>query len=115
MLQLLDGVGPARARRILHALRPDRRARTEPRTGRAGCEQVPDGSRAARGGLFAALREARSQPPRSAGTCVEGLCAAIVPLVRLRYHDGAIRVGDLEQLAAAARRRPSCAASSPSW
>ena len=41
-----------------------------------------------------------------AGTCVEGLCEAIAPLVRLRYHDGAIRVGDLEELAAAARAAP---------
>ena len=34
---------------------------------------------------------------------MERLCEAIVPLIRLRYHDGEIRVGDLEQLAAAAR------------
>ena len=105
VLQLLDGVGPARAKRILHALRPDGGGTGEDWAGRlrAGARRLACSTRAS---LFAALREARSQPPRSAGTCVEGLCAAIVPLVRLRYHDGAIRVGDLEELAAAARAAP---------
>ncbi len=115
VLQLLDGVGPARARKILHALRPpaaDEAAAGGHASGehaaggehwRAGCEQVPEGSREHAARLFEALREARSLPGQGAGPCVERLCESIVPLIRLRYHDGEIRVGDLEQLAAAAR------------
>ena len=104
VLQLLDGVGPARARGILQALR--RHGAGGEEDWRAGCRQVPEGSRAHAARLFAALRQARAQAPRSTATRVEGLCEAIAPLVRLRYHDGAIRVGDLDGLAAAARAAP---------
>ena len=37
------------------------------------------------------------------GAQVERLCPAIAPLIRLRYLDGAVRMGGLDQLAAAAR------------
>ena len=39
----------------------------------------------------------------TAGVQVERLWAAITPLIRLRYPDGAVRVSDLEQLVLAAR------------
>jgi DNA helicase-2/ATP-dependent DNA helicase PcrA len=104
VLQLLEGVGPARAKRILRALLPDGAGNGEQWA--AGHEQVPAGSSAGAGRLFAALRGARSQPAPRPGTCVEGLCEAIAPLIRLRYHDGATRIGDLEELAASARGAP---------
>ncbi len=112
VLQLLDGVGPARARRILQALRGERAPDGAPRVAAGGedwgaaSEQVPEGSRAHAASVFTALRRARSEPQPCAGTRVEGLCEAITPLVRLRYPDGEIRVGDLEGLAAAARGAP---------
>ena len=116
VLQLLDGVGPARARRILQALRGGHVADGSPGAAagttaggehwEAASEQVPEGSRAHAASLFNALRRARSAPQPVAGTRVEGLCEALAPLVRLRYPDGAIRVGDLEPLAAAARTAP---------
>ena len=100
MLQLLDGVGPARARRILQrCAHPGRAPSTA--AGRLPAA-APEGSREHAARLFEALHAARSMPGRTRAQ-VEGLCEAIVPLIRLRYHDGAIRVGDLEQLAAAAR------------
>jgi len=101
VLQLLDGVGPTRSRGILRALRPDGGVGEE--DWEAGCREVPEGSRGHAEHVFAALRDARSGPERNAGTRVEALCEAIAPLIRLRYHDGAIRVGDLGELAAAAR------------
>ncbi len=104
VLQLLDGVGPARAGRILRALRPRDGQGEEDWV--AAREQVPGGSRTLAVGVFEALRCARSQAQPCAGAHVEALCAAIEPLIRLRYHDGAIRVGDLEELAAAARAAP---------
>ncbi len=117
VLQLLDGVGPARARRILQALRGGHVADGSP-----GCRGGHHG-RAASTGRRRASRFRRApvptpracsppcaaparQPQPVAGTRVEGLCEALAPLVRLRYHDGAIRVGDLEALAAAARTAP---------
>jgi len=110
VLQLLDGVGPARARRILEALHGEGPGGREGPGGggdwTAAGEQVPEGSRAHAVQLFGALRRARSEPPPCPGTRVEGLCEAIAPLIRLRYHDGAVRVGDLEELAAAARSAP---------
>jgi DNA helicase-2/ATP-dependent DNA helicase PcrA len=116
VLQLLDGVGPARARRILQALRGGHVADGSPGAApgttaggehwEAASEQVPEGSRAHAASLFTALSRARAAPQPVAGTRVEGLCEALAPLVRLRYPDGAIRVGDLEALAAAARTAP---------
>ena len=121
LLQLLDGVGPTRARRILHTLRgagggeaesgggyrPGEPEGERPRRGiehlGPALEHVPAGSREQAAALFAALHEARADGPASAGSQVERLCAALAPLIRLRYPDGAVRVGDLEQLSAAAR------------
>ncbi|HEY4451960.1 MAG TPA: ATP-dependent helicase [Solirubrobacteraceae bacterium] len=114
LLQLLDGVGPIRARRVLDALRGgDADARPGERSGAPALERweaaaihVPEGSLAQATALIEALRAAGAQAPASTGVQVERLCAAIAPLIRLRYPDGAVRVGDLDQLALAARSAP---------
>jgi DNA helicase-2/ATP-dependent DNA helicase PcrA len=151
LLQLLDGVGPIRARRVLDGLRPA--AGEPPELGRwaIAAEHVPETSRGHADVLFGALagdcgspaeetsgretagvapgsglresavtapsagpREsagvAPSAGPReSAGVRAERLCAALAPLIRLRYADGAQRVVDLDQLVGAARGAESLA------
>ena len=105
LLQLLDGVGPAR-RAVLD---PARRARS-PDLGRwrEAAVHVPDSSREHADALMARSRsragEISVRAGRAlAGALVEALCAAIAPLVRLRYPDGVARAYDLDQLAASAR------------
>jgi DNA helicase-2/ATP-dependent DNA helicase PcrA len=102
VLQLLDAVGPARARRILDALRAPGGGPPEPRRWHCAAAQVPECSREQAAALFDALAAAAADG-NSAGTHVEQLCAALSPLIRLRYSDGAARVADLDQLIAAAR------------
>jgi len=127
VLQLLDGVGPTRAARMLDALRgagagaaagpgteagaaagpgaeaapaaptPDLRRWSE------AAVHVPEGSREHADTLIAALTAASREAAAETGELVEALCAAIVPLIRLRYPDGAVRAYDLDQLAASAR------------
>jgi DNA helicase II / ATP-dependent DNA helicase PcrA len=106
LLQLLDGVGPIRARRVLDALRAG--AGEAPELGRweQAAAHVPDSSRAHAGAVIEALRTSGQRARTSTGEQVERLCAAITPLIRLRYPDGTVRVGDLEQLAAASRSAP---------
>ncbi len=104
LLQLLDGVGPIRARRILDALRGP--AGGAPELGRwsEAATHVPESSLAhAHGVIDALVAGGEAAPGSGAGAQVEGMCAALAPLIRLRYPDGAVRVGDLDQLAAAAR------------
>jgi len=109
VLQLLDGVGPMRARRIIDRLRED--------GGRAGSpdelrldrwtgarEHVPDAACAHGDALIGAVRASR-EPGRSAGARAELLRDALAPLLRLRYPDGAVRLLDLDQLVAAAQQR----------
>jgi DNA helicase-2/ATP-dependent DNA helicase PcrA len=103
LLQLLDGVGPTRARRILEALSAANGAVADPAGLAAADEHIPARSRPHAAALFAALRRAGADPRSGAGPQVEGLCAALAPLIRLRYPDGAVRVEDLDQLALAAR------------
>ncbi len=103
VLKLLDGVGPTRARRILETLRASPDGPPELERWAAAAEHVPEGSREHAGAVFAALIETGAGSADSAGTQVERLCAAIAPLIRLHYPDGAVRVSDLEQLALAAR------------
>jgi DNA helicase II / ATP-dependent DNA helicase PcrA len=102
VLQLLDGVGPVRARRLLDALRAP--GGGPPQLGRwpHAAGHVPERARKHAASLFAALACA-ADGGESAGARVEGLCEALSPLIRLRYGDGAARVADLDQLAAAAR------------
>jgi DNA helicase-2/ATP-dependent DNA helicase PcrA len=102
-LQLLDGVGPIRARRILDALRPAECAPPELGRWDVAAIHVPESSRDQATAVIAALAAAGAGAEAPAGEQVERLCTAIEPLIRLRYADGGVRVGDLEQLAAAAR------------
>ena len=103
LLQLLDGVGPIRARRVLDALRPPGGGPPELSRWPEAAVHVPESSLAHAGALIEALAGAGAGSSASTGTQVERLCAALAPLIRLRYPDGAVRVGDLDQLVAAAR------------
>ena len=103
LLQLLDGVGPIRARRILDALRAP--AGGPPELGRwpLAAAHVPESSRERAAAVIDALAGAAGGAGVTTGARVERLSAALAPLIRLRYPDGAIRVGDLDRLVAAAR------------
>jgi DNA helicase-2/ATP-dependent DNA helicase PcrA len=100
LLQLLEGVGPATARRALDLLlaapQGDRYA-SWPSARRV----LPAHARATADALVAALRDAREE--RQAGVRAERLRDVIAPLVESRYPDGAIRILDLDQLVTAAR------------
>jgi DNA helicase II / ATP-dependent DNA helicase PcrA len=99
VLQLLDGVGPATARRALDQLVaaghgdwinswPKARA------------QLPSAARETADALVAALHETRDE--LRAGVRAERLRDSLAPLIEARYPDGPIRLADLEQLVAAA-------------
>jgi DNA helicase-2/ATP-dependent DNA helicase PcrA len=103
VLQLLDGVGPTRARRVLDVLRPDGGGAPEPERWPQAVEHVPESSREQAAALIGGLAGAGAGAAVSTGTRVERLCEAIAPLIRLRYLDGPVRVEDLDQLVAAAR------------
>jgi DNA helicase II / ATP-dependent DNA helicase PcrA len=121
LLQLLDGVGPIRARRILEALRPEGGGAPELERWAVASEHVPEAVRGHADAMFRALaRDAglasesvggpeRVRRPETAGVRAERLCAALAPLIGLRYADGAQRLADLEQLVAAARGAESLA------
>jgi DNA helicase-2/ATP-dependent DNA helicase PcrA len=99
VLQLLDGVGPVTARRVLDVLvaaGPDALdAWPQAR------ERLSAPAREAADPLVAALRNARAA--ERAGVQAEGLRDALAPLITARYPDGPIRLLDLDQLVAAAR------------
>jgi DNA helicase-2/ATP-dependent DNA helicase PcrA len=101
LLQLLDGVGPVRARRILDGLRAP--GGGPPELGRwpDAAEHVPPGSLEHASAVIDALAETTSEA--TAGACVEQLCEALTPLIRVHYPDWAARVNDYEQLLAVAR------------
>jgi DNA helicase-2/ATP-dependent DNA helicase PcrA len=103
LLQLLDGVGPIRARRVLDALRAPGGGTPELERWPTAAQHVPESSLAHATAVFQALVHAGVESEASTGAQVEQLCAALAPLIRLRYPDGAIRVGDLDQLVAASR------------
>jgi DNA helicase-2/ATP-dependent DNA helicase PcrA len=103
LLQLLDGVGPIRARRVLDALRPADGAAPELGRWAQAQSHVPPDSLEHAGALIDALAAAGAGSSESTGAQVERLYAAIAPLIRLRYADGAVRVSDLDQLVALAR------------
>jgi DNA helicase-2/ATP-dependent DNA helicase PcrA len=106
LLQLFEGVGPVRARRILEALRPPGGGAPLLERWPAAAEHMPESAVAHAAAVIGALAAAGSGAQASTGSQVEGLCAALAPLIRLRYPDGGARLGDLEQLAAAARGAP---------
>ncbi|MBV8953298.1 MAG: ATP-dependent helicase [Solirubrobacterales bacterium] len=102
VLQLLEGVGPVIARRVSDALV----------TGGAGLEgwggareHLPASARGPADTVLAALARGEG----AAGTQAECLRDAIAPLIKARYPDGVLRLGDLDQLVAAARAAPDLA------
>ncbi len=103
LLQLLDGVGPIRARRVLDALRPDGGGAPQLSRWPQAAAHVPEGSLAHAAALIDALAAAGAGSSASTGAQVERLCEALVPLIHLRYADGAVRASDLDQLVAIAR------------
>jgi ATP-dependent DNA helicase UvrD/PcrA len=100
LLQLLDGVGPVLARRVLERLLAaapvDAAAMLERWT---ALDFVPASAREPGANLLAAL--AASEGER-AGVRAERLREALGPLIRSRYPDGDVRLLDLDQLVAAA-------------
>jgi DNA helicase-2/ATP-dependent DNA helicase PcrA len=100
LLQLLDGVGPVRARQILDALRASPGGCPELARWSEAVAHVPAGSHEQATALIDALADTAEV---TAGARVEQLCQALVPLVRARYPDWSARVADYEQLLAAAR------------
>ncbi len=102
LLQLLEGVGPTRARRVLDALRASDDGSPELECWARASEHVPPCSREHASTVIDALAKAGAGSTDTAGVQVERLCAAITPLIRLRYPDGVVRVSDLDQLVLAA-------------
>ena len=100
VLQLLEGVGPVTARRVLDLLvtaqQTDRLAAWP--TAR---EPLPAHARGPADKVISALRDTRDV--RLAGARAERLRDALAPLIEARYPDCAARLHDLEQLVAAAR------------
>jgi DNA helicase-2/ATP-dependent DNA helicase PcrA len=99
VLQLLEGVGPASARRVLDVLvtAGGDRLLAWP-TAR---ERLPPDARPLADEVVEALKEVRDE--HSAGVRAERLCQSLAPLVAVHYVDGDLRLNDLEQLVAAAR------------
>jgi DNA helicase-2/ATP-dependent DNA helicase PcrA len=96
LLQLLDGVGPATARRAVDALDLDRDGPLD----RFDPAVLPECARVDASRLVGALRDATARRP--AGERAEALRRALAPVVRGKYPDGAARLADLERLSAAA-------------
>jgi DNA helicase II / ATP-dependent DNA helicase PcrA len=100
-LQLLDGVGPATARRVLEALEPDGGglvgvlARWPDARGALSTE-----ARKPADAVIAALSAAAETA--AAGPRAEVLRAALGPIVESHYPDGGVRLQDLDALVAAA-------------
>ncbi len=100
VLQLLEGVGPATARRALDVLM------AAPASDRLASwpvarERLPAQARASADRVMSALRASTEHV--GAGVRAEKLRDALAPLIQARYPDGALRLQDLEQLVAAAR------------
>jgi DNA helicase-2/ATP-dependent DNA helicase PcrA len=96
LLMLLDGVGPARARRTLDRLLAGGLLSAAQLSGRwtAAREELPAAARD-HGDALAAALEASPDPER--------LRDALAPIVRAHYPDGAVRVQDLDALCGLAK------------
>ena len=101
VLQVLDGVGPVRARAVLERLKPAPGAPGALERWAEARGQVPEGAREHADLVIAALREDADEQP--AGVRAERLRDALAPALRVRYPDASVRIDDLDQLAAAAR------------
>jgi DNA helicase-2/ATP-dependent DNA helicase PcrA len=101
VLQLLDGVGPARARRAVDRLVVDGAGLVERwATARA---ELPTLALELADPLIAAIASAGEEAP---GPAVERLRDVLAPLVRGHYADGPVRVPDLDALAGLAGDAP---------
>ena len=105
LLQLLDGVGPATARRVVDSLDLDRDGVLDRWRGAV----LPECARADADRLIGALRDTGPQrdpaagaDPAGAAERAETLRLALVPVVQGAYPDAAARLADLERLSAAA-------------
>lgn len=98
LLRLHEGIGPARARRLLDTLPPRGpiAAPGWPETVAA----APPIARVALSGTLAGLAEAREEATTAAR--VARTVALLRPLVAARYHDAPARTSDIERLAAVA-------------
>lgn len=98
LLRLHEGIGPARARRLLDTLPPRSPAAVHgwPDTVAA----APPAARVALSVTLAGLGEARDEATTAAR--VEAAVAVLRPLVAARYHDAPARASDIERLAAVA-------------
>ncbi len=99
VLQLLDGVGPVRARGVLEALRPAPGMAPEAERWSSIDLPLPPESRALGATLASTLVGTRSERP---GVRAERLRDALAPLISAHYPDGPLRLEDLEQLVGAA-------------
>jgi DNA helicase-2/ATP-dependent DNA helicase PcrA len=101
LLQLLDGVGPATARRVIAALDLDRDGLPAGVLERwpAASAGLPAGARPAADELVGALARRAGE---STGAHAERLAAALTPLIEAAYDDAAARLTDLDALIGAA-------------
>jgi DNA helicase-2/ATP-dependent DNA helicase PcrA len=100
LLQLIDGVGPVRARRIVETLRPPQQQAPALERWPLAARELPSAAREQAGALIGVLANTASV---SCGELVEAVCAAVEPLARVRYPDWHARGPDYERLASAAR------------
>src|SRR4051794_24588605 len=98
VLQLVEGLGPASARRAIAAMEGVDRLAAWP----SARECVPVKARESADGVIAALVLAREEP--RPGPRAEILREVLAPLVRQRYPDGALRLQDLDRLVDAAHQ-----------
>jgi DNA helicase-2/ATP-dependent DNA helicase PcrA len=103
LLQLLDGIGPVRARRVVDVLvagDPSPAAIRE----RWSAAEIEGSARSAGDALFAALAASEGDV---AAVRAEQLKNVLAPVIRAAYADGATRLVDLEQLVGVAAGSPS--------
>jgi len=105
LLRLHDGIGPARARAVLDALKV-----TEPDTEARHPDAVavaPAGTRTALAATLDTLVAARRRG--GVGERAEAVLEAVRPLLTARYPDHAVRLDDLDRLVGAAAGSPTLA------
>ncbi len=101
LLQLLEGVGPATARRVIAALGADGEGTAAQVLTRwpTAASNLPPAARAAADELVGALRAVEGEP---ALAHAERLLAALTPMIERGYDDASARLADLDALVAAA-------------
>jgi DNA helicase-2/ATP-dependent DNA helicase PcrA len=105
LLRLHDGIGPAKARAILDAIRPG-----EPDTELRHPDAVaaaPASTRTALAGTLTTLGDARRPPTVAARAAL--VLHLLRPLLTTRYPDHAARLADLDRLVSAAAESPTLA------